>query len=207
MARPTAVAAPIDPLADWIEGPSTLEAARVCRRVLAGDLAASPALLWGPAGTGKTHLLRAIAGAARARRRRTLLLTAQQFLTAFVDAVRGGGLPSFRLKHRGVEVFLLDNVHQLIGKERTVEELQHTIDTIAADGGRIVLTSDRGPAELTPLGSEIGSRLTGGAIAEIGSHRPVDPGGDDPPRRSRAGRDAAADGRRSPVDATARRGA
>lgn len=174
--RPRPVAAKpttADAFADWIEGPTTAEATRVCRRVLAGDLAASPALLWGPAGVGKSHLLGAVSTGARALRRRTLLLTAEQFLVAFVEAIRGGGLPSFRAKHRGVEVFLLDNVHQLIGKERTVEELQHSIDTIASDGGRVVLTSDRGPAQLAGLGPEIASRLAGGVAAEMTSPEPA----------------------------------
>ena len=102
------------------------------------------------------------------RRQRVLALTAEQFLVSFVDACRGGGLPSFRQKHRGVDLLLVDNVQELIGKKRTLEEFQHTIDSLLAEGARVVVTSDRSPNELLELGPELASRLLSGVVAEVG---------------------------------------
>lgn len=158
-----------DPFQDWVSGAPTVAVERVCRRVMLGEYASTPVLLWGAAGTGKTHLLRTLATATREARnkQRVLPLTAEQFLISFVDAVRGGGLPNFRHKHRGVDLLLLDNVHELAGKERTVEEFLHTVDSLLDAGGRVVVTSDRSPNDLRGLGPELSSRLVGGVVAEV----------------------------------------
>jgi chromosomal replication initiator protein len=96
-----------------------------------------------------------------------LYLTAEQFTTSFVEAIRGSGLPSFRQKCRGANLLLIDDVQFFVNKQRTMEELQHTIDTLLADGRQIVLSSDRSLAELRSLGPELLSRLAGGLICQI----------------------------------------
>ena len=72
----------------------------------------SPLLIYGPPGCGKTHLLRAIQLSARQKRGvvRAIYLSADQFTTYFLEALRGSGLPSFRRKYRDVHVLLIDNV-------------------------------------------------------------------------------------------------
>lgn len=124
-------------------------------------------LLWGPSGVGKSHLLRLVADGLRARKRRVLSITAEQFLRGFVDAARGASFPSFRQKHQGVHVLLIDDVQQLLGKKRTLEEFRQTIDSLIETGAQIVLTADRGPNELRELGPELSSRLAGGLSVEI----------------------------------------
>ena len=96
-----------------------------------------------------------------------IYLTAEQFTTGFVEALRGSGLPSFRQKCRGADLLLLDDMHFLVGKRATLEELLHTIDSLAADGRRLVLASDRPLGALQALGAELVSRLAGGMACEI----------------------------------------
>lgn len=158
-----------DVFQDWIEGESNREATRLAHRLVSGQCPASPVLIWGPSGCGKSNLVKAIAEGARRRDRRlrVLSLSAEDFLVAFVDAVRGGGLPSFRQKHRGVGLFLLDNVHQLLGKQRTTEEFLQTVDSLASQGAQIVLTSDRSREQLRELGPELASRLAAGVTTEV----------------------------------------
>jgi chromosomal replication initiator protein len=161
--------APIDCFAGWVEGESNAEATLVVRRLIAGERGGSIAVLWGPAGTGKSRLIETLLQGLRSRdrRRRVQSISAEKFLVGFVEACRGGGLPSFRMKHRGLDVLILDNVQQLVGKARTVEELLHTLDALDAEGATVVLTSDRAPHELRELGPEIVSRLAGGVTAEL----------------------------------------
>jgi chromosomal replication initiator protein len=156
-------------LETFVVGPSNGRAHHAAELIGRGRHQASPILFWGPTGVGKTHLLR---GAVREFRRHyphaaAVYLSAEQFTTGFVEAIRGGGLPSFRQKCRGARLLAIDDLQFLAGKQRTIEELQHTMDALLADGRQLVLGSDRSLAELRPLGPELTSRLAGGFLCEI----------------------------------------
>jgi chromosomal replication initiator protein len=157
-------------LAGFIVGPSNEYALRAAELTAAGRQQASPLVLCGPTGVGKTHLLRAIQQEFRLHnpRKVAVYLTAEQFTTGYVEAVRGSGLPSFRQKCRGASLLVIDDLQFFVGKRRTIEELLYTLDTLAAEGRQIVLASDRGLAELRALGPELVSRLAGGLICEMG---------------------------------------
>jgi chromosomal replication initiator protein len=119
----------------------------------------SPLLFYGPTAIGKTHLLEGIYTEVRRRRGQAVYLSAEQFTNAFVEALRGGGLPSFRRKCRGVQWLLLDDVQFFCGKKATINELLHTIDTALREGRQLVLAADRPPQELPGLSDELVTRL------------------------------------------------
>lgn len=130
----------------------------------------SPLLFYGPPGCGKSHLLEGIWCQAKhsSQVKRVIYLTAEQFTTHFVEAIKGGaGLPSFRRKYRDVELLLIDDVQFFAGKQSTLVEVLHTIDTLLREGRQLVFAADRSPAELRPLGPEIITRLTGGLVCGI----------------------------------------
>ena len=104
--------------------------------------------------------------------RRIIYLTAEQFTTYFLQALRGSGLPSFRQKYRAVDLLILDDVQFFVGKQATITELLHTLDALMRDAGQIVLAADRPPAELTSLGSELQTRISGGLVCAM---QPLDP--------------------------------
>jgi len=64
-------------------------------------------------------------------------------------------------------LLLIDDLQFFGGKDRTLEELQYSIDTLTSEGRQIVLASDRPVAELRFLGPELSSRLAGGLTCEI----------------------------------------
>jgi chromosomal replication initiator protein len=129
----------------------------------------TPLVIYGPTSVGKTHLLEGIWTAVRRASRAvtTVYLSAEQFTSQFLEALRGAGLPSFRRKYRGVGLFCLDDLQFLSGKRATQVELQHTIDTLLRDGRQLVLAADRPPAELTDFTPELLTRLTSGMVCRI----------------------------------------
>jgi chromosomal replication initiator protein len=154
----------------FVVGNSNQYAYQSARLTSQGLQQASPVFFCGPTGVGKTHLLRAIHREYRRHhpRSRAVYLTAEQFTTCFVEALRGSGLPSFRQKCRGADLLVIDDLQFFVGKRVTLDELLHTADELLADGRQLVLAGDRGLVELRALGPELVSRLAGGLTCEIG---------------------------------------
>ena len=131
----------------------------------------SPFFLHGPTGCGKTHLLEGIWSKVRTAypRKRAVFLSAEQFTTYFLQALKGGGLPSFRRKYRAVDLLIVDDIQFFAGKQATIVELLHTIDANLREGGQLILAADRSPTQLQTLGQEMLARLSSGLACEMKS--------------------------------------
>ncbi len=129
----------------------------------------TPLMFYGPTGVGKTHLLEGVWTAARKSHGRltTIYLSAEQFTSQFLEALRGSGLPSFRRKYRGVGVLVLDDLQFFVGKRATQVELLHTIDTFLQEGRQLVFAADRSPPDLPELGPELITRIASGLVCRI----------------------------------------
>jgi chromosomal replication initiator protein len=94
-------------------------------------------------------------------------LSAEQFTSHFLEALRGSGLPSFRRKYRGVGLLIIDDLQFFVGKRATQVELLHTVDTLMRDRRQLVFAADRSPAELAELGPELTTRLASGMVCRV----------------------------------------
>lgn len=155
-------------LNSFVTGRSNRLARAVAETIVEQPGRMSPLVIHGPTGVGKTHLLEGIWTAARKRRGMTAIyLSAEQFTSSFLQALRGSGLPSFRQKYRGVEFLILDDLQFLCGKRCTQVELLYTMNTLLRAGRQLVLAADRPLSELEDLGPEMLSRLSGGMVCQI----------------------------------------
>ncbi|MFO0879285.1 MAG: chromosomal replication initiator protein DnaA [Gemmataceae bacterium] len=127
---------------------------------------ANPLVLYGPVGTGKTHLLEGIyAGIRRAHPDwRVNYITSEEFTNRFLQAFRHDKLGGFRRQFRECDVLLVDDLHFLATKKATQEEFLHTFDTLVADGRQLVVTTDCHPRLSEDFTPELVDRLLGGAV-------------------------------------------
>jgi len=131
----------------------------------------NPLFIYGATGLGKTHLMQAIAHAVLLKDSsiRVVYLSAEQFLNEVIESMTARTTSEFRRRYReNVDLFLMDDVHFLAGKERTQEEFFHTFNALFEARKQIVLTSDRAPKEIPGLEDRLVSRFQWGMAADIG---------------------------------------
>ncbi len=130
---------------------------------------ASPLFLCGPTGTGKTHLLAAIAEQLRRRHRmkRVIHLSAEQFTNDFISSVGNSGITAFRRRYREVDALLIDDVQFLGSKKATLREMLYTVETLAGAGRPLVFSGSHSPTEIDGLTRELAGRMAAGLVCSI----------------------------------------
>ncbi len=129
----------------------------------------NPLFIYGSAGLGKTHLLRAVASyiVDHYPRLGVQYVSSEEFMNRFVEAIRNKTLPEFKQRYREIDVLLVDDVQFLAGKEGLQEEFFHTFNSIHQAGGQILLSSDRPPDEIPTLEDRLRSRFKMGLTTDI----------------------------------------
>ncbi|MBC8101924.1 MAG: chromosomal replication initiator protein DnaA [Cytophagales bacterium] len=131
----------------------------------------NPLFLYGPSGLGKTHLMHAIGNEITAEKgvdpRSVAYISGESFTSHFVTSLREQRTDEFRRKWRFVDLWLVDDIQFIAGKEHTKEEFFHTFNALYQTGKQIVISSDRSPRELRMMDERLRSRFECGLIADI----------------------------------------
>jgi chromosomal replication initiator protein len=129
----------------------------------------NPLFIFGNSGLGKTHLLYSIAHTIHANHPeyKIIYVKGDSFTNELISAIREGRNQEFRDKYRGADVFLMDDVQFIAGRDSTQEEMFHTFNTLYELKKQIVFTSDRPPKEMLRLEDRLKTRFEWGLLADI----------------------------------------
>ena len=129
----------------------------------------NPLFIYGDSGLGKTHLLYAIASVVHKNHPsyNIVYIKGDQFTNELIAALQEGRNNEFRYKYRNADLFLVDDIQFIAGKESTQEEFFHTFNNLYENHHQIVLTADRPPNEMLRLEDRLKTRFEWGLIADI----------------------------------------
>ena len=129
----------------------------------------NPLFIYGPPGVGKTHLLYAIANSIRKGKpdANIVYIKGDQFTNELIAAIQTGKNIEFRNKYREADLFLIDDIQFIAGKEATQEEFFHTFNKLYEEHKQIVMTSDRKPGDMPTLEDRLRTRFEWGLLADI----------------------------------------
>ena len=129
----------------------------------------NPLFIYGPPGVGKTHLLYAIANGIRRDNpnANVVYIKGDEFTNELIAAIQNGKNIEFRSKYREADLFLIDDVQFIAGKESTQEEFFHTFNKLYEEHKQIVMTSDRKPSDMLTLEDRLKTRFEWGLLADV----------------------------------------
>ena len=126
----------------------------------------NPLYIYGGVGLGKTHLLNAI-GLNLKVKGKVMFISAERFMYHFIRSIKANEMVKFKDFFRMANIFIIDDIQFVNGKEAMQEEFFHTFNALIERGSQIVISSDRPPSDLDRIQERIRSRMSGGLVIDI----------------------------------------
>lgn len=129
----------------------------------------NPMFVFGPSGVGKTHLCHAIGNRIQEihPEKRVLYISAHLFTVQYTEAIRKNVTNDFMYFYQGVDVLILDDIQELIGKDKTQNTFFHIFNHLHTLGKQLILTSDKAPVDMHGMEERLITRLKWGLTAEL----------------------------------------
>ena len=129
----------------------------------------NPLFLYGGPGLGKTHLIQAIAHYIIDHHSdmKVLYVSSEVFTNDIITSIKSNQMEDFRDRYRQVDVLIIDDIQEIIGRDQTQREFFNTFNFLYDHGKQIVLSSDRPPKELSTLEERLRSRFEWGLPIDI----------------------------------------
>ncbi|MBP7497762.1 MAG: chromosomal replication initiator protein DnaA, partial [Bacteroidales bacterium] len=134
-----------------------------------GRTSFNPLFIYGGTGLGKTHLIQAIGLNIKENfpDKTVLYIPSEQFCYQYVDAIRNQNHADFIHFYQMIDVLLIDDIHNLAGKEKTQDNFFQIFNHLHQKGKQIVITSDKPPVELKGIEARLLSRFKWGLAADL----------------------------------------
>ena len=101
------------------------------------------------------------------KNKKAMFISAERFMYHFVRSIKSNEMVKFKDFFRRANVFIIDDIQFVGGKEAMQEEFFHTFNALIEKGSQIVISSDRSPSNLDRIQERIRSRLAGGLVIDI----------------------------------------
>lgn len=134
-----------------------------------GKTTFNPLFVFGPSGTGKTHLCHAVGTRIKELypEKRVLYVSSHLFRVQFTDAIRKNTTNDFLNFYQNIDVLILDDIQEMIGMDKTQNTFFHIFNHLHQLGKQLILTSDKAPVDLQGMEERLITRLKWGLTAEL----------------------------------------
>ncbi len=157
-------------LHEFVAGPENSLAAQVLLPYLNRTATQfNPLLLYGPHGSGKSHLAHGLAWWWRQHfpTARADCMAGSEFAQAYSAALDDQRLATWRRQIRGLALLIIEDLGQLAGKWGAQQELLHTLDSLVQQDALVVVTTRALPTHSAGLLAALRSRLSAGLAVPV----------------------------------------
>lgn len=130
----------------------------------------NPILLYGGSGLGKTHLMQSIGNyiyKAKKGKIKLAYINTESFMNEFTESLAKKKAQEFKNKYRKLDVFLLDDIYFLEGKDAMQDELFYTFEALYQKKAQMVFTCDRPITELKGIKERLKTRFNNGSCIDM----------------------------------------
>jgi len=152
---------------NFMVGESNELAYTAARKVCIQSAHYNPLFIYSPVGMGKTHLLNAIGLEVANANKKAMFISAERFMYHFIRSIKSKEMVKFKDFYRMANVFIIDDIQFVSGKEAMQEEFFHTFNALIEKGSQIVISSNKPPSDLDKIQERIKSRMSGGLVIDI----------------------------------------
>lgn len=146
-------------------------AAAAARQVFTGDGQREIIYVYGPSGVGKSHLLQACGNEWQRRYPggRCAYLPHNNIQNGCVGALLSNSTMTLQREFLSHDLVMIDDIHLLAGKKRTLDEVLNLINAIVSAGRQLIVAGELPPSQLARIGvnERLADRLAGGLSARI----------------------------------------
>jgi chromosomal replication initiator protein len=132
-------------------------------------VAYNPLFIHGNTGLGKTHITQAIGNHIKTEKpsKKVYYITSEKFAMDYVSSLQSNRVNEFKERYRKYDVFIMDDIQFMTGKDKTQEELFHLFNTLYENNKQIIFSSDKHPNYIVGLEGRLKTRFGAGMIVDI----------------------------------------